>query len=225
MDLRKGLKGYAFFAAGLALIAMAGCAKEEKKAEAPKEGTAMQAPAEQPQTQMQTAQPPAVAQPAEEQALPKGHPPLDKAAQNGADKQQARKDTVPPAMPPGPSHANIKSGQKEVRLTDAIKAKYNEVKIDVTDGSSNSTESFTIKVGSSASLKAKGFKLKVEAFVPDYSISGNFIESRSDTLRNPAVLVELVSGDKGVAKGWIFKNFTDFNSYNDARFKVKLVGP
>lgn len=220
MDFKKGLKGYAFVAAGLALIATAGCAKEEKKAEAPKEAPVMQAPAEQPQQ-------PAAVQPAPEQALPKGHPPLDKAAQNNADKQQAYKNSMPsqPAMPPGPSHANIKSGQKEVKLTDAIKAKYNEVKVDITDGSSSATESLTIKVGSSASLKAKGYKLKVEAFVPDYSISGNFIESRSDTLRNPAVLVELISGDKGVAKGWIFKNFTDFNSYNDARFKVKLVAP
>jgi len=71
----------------------------------------------------------------------------------------------------------------------------------------------------------EGVKLKVDALVPDYAIAENTIESRSNEARNPAVLLELVEGDKTIAKGWVFRDFPEFNSYNDGKFTVKLLVP
>lgn len=158
----------------------------------------------------QTAQP----QPQQEQgavsqqAAPSGHPPTGD--QTVTDINKA-------------AHANIKT-QKEVSLSPEVKAKWKEVKLDITDASSNSSQVVTINVGSAVTLKP-GLKLKVEAFVPDYAISDNKIESRSNEAKNPAVLVELQENDKTVAKGWVFKEFPEFNSYTDARFPMKLVAP
>jgi hypothetical protein len=120
-------------------------------------------------------------------------------------------------------HANIKT-QKTVSLSDEVKAKWKEVKLELVDNASGAKETVTIKVGGDVKLK-EGVKLKVDALVPDYAIAENTIESRSNEARNPAVLLELVEGDKTVAKGWVFRDFPEFNSYNDGKFTVKLLVP
>ncbi|MBI2400298.1 MAG: hypothetical protein HYV23_04465 [Deltaproteobacteria bacterium] len=142
-----------------------------------------------------------------QQALPEGHQPVDK-TQEDISKAQ---------------HANIKT-QKTVSLSDEVKAKWKEVKLELVDNASGAKETVTIKVGGDVKLK-EGVKLKVDALVPDYAIAENTIESRSNEARNPAVLLELVEGDKTVAKGWVFRDFPEFNSYNDGKFTVKLLVP
>lgn len=142
------------------------------------------------------------------QAMPEGHP---QTGQQGGPDQQV-------------SHANLKS-QKQVKLTDDVKAKWKEVKMEVADSSTKSKDTLTLKVGEAAPLKKEGYKIRVEALVPDYAISDNTIESRSNEAKNPAVLVELLSGDKQVAKGWIFRDYPEFNSFKDQTIQLKLVAP
>ena len=143
----------------------------------------------------------------EQQALPEGHQPVDK-MQEDISKVQ---------------HANIKT-QKTVSLSDEVKAKWKEVRLELVDNASNATETVTIKVGGDVKLK-EGVRLKVDALVPDYAIAENTIESRSNEAHNPAVLLELVEGDKTVARGWVFRDYPEFNSYNDGKFTVKLLVP
>lgn len=153
------------------------------------------------------AEAPAPAPEGQQQAMPADHPPMDK-TQEDISKVQ---------------HANIKT-QKQVSISDEVKAKWKEVKLELVDNSSNAKDTITIKVGSDVKLK-EGVRLKAVALVPDYAIADNTIESRSNEAKNPAVLLELIEGDKTTAKGWVFRDFPEFNSYNDSRFSVKLILP
>lgn len=155
----------------------------------------------------QAAQPAATEGGMQGQAAPQNHPPVD----------QTQEDISKV------SHANIKT-QKVVSLSDDVKSKWKEAKLEITDAGSNGKQVVSIKVGGDVKLK-EGVRLKVEALVPDYAIADNQIESRSNEARNPAVLVELIENDKSVAKGWVFRDFPEFNSYTDARFPIKLVLP
>lgn len=143
----------------------------------------------------------------QQQAMPEGHQPVDK-TQEDISKVQ---------------HANIKT-QKAVSLTNEVKAKWKEVRLELIDNASGAKEAVTIKVGGDVKLK-EGVRLKVDALVPDYAIAENTIESRSNEARNPAVLLELVEGDKTIARGWVFRDFPEFNSYKDGKFTVKLLVP
>ncbi len=160
-------------------------------------------------TQKEGAAQPAVSGPAGQGQLPEGHPSVGGAPAGDMAKV---------------AHSNIKS-QKGVVLSEEVKAKWKEVKMEITDTATKSTEVLTLKVGETAPLKKDGFKLKVEAFVPDYAIVEDHIESRSNEPKNPAVLVELVEGDKTTARGWVFKDFPEFNSYNSDRIHLSLVSP
>jgi hypothetical protein len=142
------------------------------------------------------------------QELPAGHPMVSR----------------PVEELPAASHPSAKVA-KEVRVSEEIKAKWKEVKLEVLDNSSETSEVLTMEVGRTTPLKDTGFKLKVEVFVPDYAMFEDHIGSRSNEPRNAAVLVELFEGEKSVAKGWIFKAFPDFNSYGHERFTLALLEP
>ncbi len=144
--------------------------------------------------------------------LPSGHPPLEGSS------------AEPLEALAGGGHPEA-AAPKEVRVSDEVKAKWKEVGVEVTDGSSGKTESLTIKVGETTALGDTGFKLRVEALLPDYTIFDDHVGSKSNDANNPAVLVELIEGESGVSKGWVFSRFPDFNSYKHDRFSVVLVAP
>lgn len=213
MEIKRILKGLAP-ASGrfivvlvcVLMIAAAGCSKKEEKA--PKatggEEQAQQAtPADQ-----QAAGKAATDAVGKGSALPPEHPPMDQMA-----------DAITKA-----SHASIKT-QKEITLSKEVAEKWKEVELEITDNAARRTEVVKLNVGSLVQLTDEGHKLRIEVFVPDYAISENKISSRSNEANNPAVLVELLEGDKSIARGWVFKHFPEFNSYNDQRFNLVLVGP
>ncbi|OGQ57190.1 MAG: hypothetical protein A3J24_06065 [Deltaproteobacteria bacterium RIFCSPLOWO2_02_FULL_53_8] len=187
---------YCAIAASAVVLVITGCGSDKK--DQPKAG------------QESVAQAPASA-PVVVADVPAGHP----APPSGA---------APVANVDAPMHTGMKS-QKAVKLSKEVLAKWNEVQLEITDGASKKKDKVTVKVGASAALKNPAFKLKVEAFVPDYMITEDSIVSRTNEADNPAVLVALLEGDKVVAKGWIFKSLPDFNSYTDQRFPVALIGP
>ncbi len=143
-----------------------------------------------------------------QEALPEGHPSM------GGDMQQFAKA----------AHSNIKS-RKEVRLPAEVTEKWNEVRLEVLDNATNKKEVLRLKVGEEAALGESGLKLKVEAFVPDYTMAQDYITTRSNDPNNPAVLVELFDGDRSVARGWVFKMLPDFNSYKHDRIALTLLTP
>jgi hypothetical protein len=166
----------------------------------------------------------------DEASAPAEGAPAETAADQGAEGLPADH----PAMPEGmdkmaaaiqkASHANIKT-QKEVVLTDEMKAKWNEVQIAITDNAKKRTEAITLKVGSRVKLTEEGYFLTIDAFVPDYAISESKIISRSDEPNNPAMLVSLHDNDTQITRGWVFKDFSEFNSYSNSRFELQLTGP
>lgn len=142
--------------------------------------------------------------------LPGGHPSVDKTAEN-----------ISMA-----THSGIKT-QKPVKISNAVKARWNEATLEISDSSSKKSETIRITVGSSVGLKNSKLKLKAETLVPDYVLSADMksIESRSNEAKNPAVLVSLLDGEKTVARGWIFRNLPQFNTFNNPKYSLRLVSP
>ncbi|GMR04236.1 MAG: hypothetical protein BMS9Abin23_0127 [Thermodesulfobacteriota bacterium] len=143
-----------------------------------------------------------------QEALPKEHPAVDKTTEDIAKA----------------SHSAIKT-QKDVKISKEVQEKWKEVTIKITDNASKETKSVNLKIGSTVQLTDDGYQLKVEVFVPDYAISENHIESRSNEPNNTAVLVDILKGNEVVTRGWIFKDYPEFNSYNSQRFSLVLVEP
>ena len=145
--------------------------------------------------------------PAKEASMPEGHPSVGDQSMNEAAKV---------------SHANIKT-QKEVNISPEVKKKWTMAKLDITDASTKQTKTVTVTVSKAVQLNDAGLKIRLEVIVPDYAIAENRIESRSNEDKNPAALIEIIEGDNVVSRGWIFRDFPEFNSYTDLRFPVVFV--
>jgi len=146
-------------------------------------------------------------EPAKEASMPEGHPPV-------GDQKMTEAAQV--------SHANIKT-QKEVSIAPEVKKKWTMAKLDITDASTKQTKTVTVTVNKAVQLNDAGLKIRLDVIVPDYAIAENRIETRSNEAKNPAALIEIIEGEKVVARGWVFRDFPEFNSYTDARFPVVLV--
>jgi len=142
------------------------------------------------------------------QALPSGHPSMEKTT---ADITKA-------------SHSQIKT-KKAVKISDDVRKKWKSVTLEISDFSAKATKTVELKVGSTTQLTDDGYKIKVEVLVPDYAINGDHIESRSNEAKNPAALIDLMKGGKVVTRGWVFTQFPEFNSFNDKRFGFVLKAP
>lgn len=164
-------------------------------------------------------------------ACSKKEEPKAEAEPGAAPSAQTQPEASPhAAMPPSGGeavsvpHAPIKS-TKPLQLSKEVKAAWKIVEIKMTDASAKTSEAINAEIGKKTALKAGGFSVKVEAFVPDYTIYDDYIGSKSNQPNNPAIMVELFDKDKSVAKGWIFNKpeFSSFNSFKHDRFSVALV--
>lgn len=116
------------------------------------------------------------------------------------------------------------ASDKEVKVSDQTKETWPEVKIEITDSKTSKTTTHTVKLGATLKL-GDDFSLEVKTFLPDYSIFDEYIGSRSEELNNPALLMKLTEGSEVKTSGWIFKKFTDFDSFKSDRFRVVLLTP
>ncbi|MFQ5479991.1 MAG: hypothetical protein ACE5DW_01800 [Thermodesulfobacteriota bacterium] len=122
------------------------------------------------------------------------------------------------------SHSLIKT-KKTVKISDEVKKKWTSVTLEISSLQAQAVKTVELKVGSTTQLNDDGYEIKVESFVPDYTIVGDHIESRSNEPNNPAVLLSLLKGDKVETRGWVFTQLPEFNSFNDKRFVFVLKAP
>ncbi|MFQ5428657.1 MAG: hypothetical protein ACE5EZ_06710 [Thermodesulfobacteriota bacterium] len=140
--------------------------------------------------------------------MPAGHPSTDKTT-----------DDIAKA-----SHSLIKT-KKTVKISEEVRKKWTSAKLEIADLQAQASKTVELKVGSTTQLTDDGYHVKVEVFVPDYTIVGDHIESRSNEPNNPAVLIALLKGDKVETRGWVFTQLPEFNSFNDQRFQFALKAP
>jgi hypothetical protein len=134
----------------------------------------------------------------------------------------------PPVGEPGKEitiqHAPVKT-TKTVKVSEDVRERWKVVELGVSDVSTKTTEVFKVEVGKNVPIKNTGFTVRIEAFVPDYTIYEDHIGSKTNEPANPAALVELYEGGKSVAKGWIFLRFPTFNSFRHERIGIALISP
>ena len=119
---------------------------------------------------------------------------------------------------------HLSSGEvkRDVRVPDEVKAKWKTISLKLLDKEKKIEEQIDAPVGKETPIKGTKLAIKVVTFLPHYTMYDTYIGSNSNEPVNPAALVELLVEGKSVAKGWVFANFTDFNSYKHERYEILL---
>ena len=133
---------------------------------------------------------------------------------------QPQHPPVKGAMPPHPISEN-QGKPKEIVVKDEVRKKWSTVSLLFVENGKETP--ITVKIGEKIKIPNTNLTIAVESFLPDYTISGNNIATRSNEPNNPAVLVELLDGNKSLAKGWVFERLPDFNSYRHEKYQIVLL--
>jgi hypothetical protein len=125
------------------------------------------------------------------------------------------------AVAPSPHGAKKESVIVE---PDSVKGKWKAVKIAVIDKSTNKEAVYTIAIGSQFIIPGTDLAIKVESFLPHFTMSGAVMTSQSNEPKNPAARVRIYEGGKEIFKGWLFSLYPTTHAIQHPRFGFTLVG-
>lgn len=136
--------------------------------------------------------------------------------------ERASAPTGAPAAGSAPAGAG--SGPEEaVQLSEAVKAKWKALEIGVLDATTHRETTYTVKAGSEFAIPGTGLSLRPLALVPDFTMDGGIVTSRSAEARNPAAEVRVTEGGRTLYQGWLFARFPEPHPFAHPRYSLRLV--
>jgi hypothetical protein len=118
----------------------------------------------------------------------------------------------------------VQQPQRQVVVPDEVKQKYKSLIIAVTDKKSNKDIETEVLIGQKAQPSGTDLTVEVEYYLPDFTMDGNDMTSKSTEENNPAAKIKIYKGDNEVFDGWLFKNFPDMHPFVDEDYAVSLKG-
>jgi hypothetical protein len=125
------------------------------------------------------------------------------------------------AAPPPSSHGSKK--EAVVVVPDSVKGKWKAVKIAVTDKTVNKETVYTVAIGAQFAIPNTGLSIKVENFLPHFTMDGTTHTSASNEPKNPAAQVKVYEGDKEIFKGWLFSLYPTTHALQHPKYGFTLV--
>jgi len=143
-------------------------------------------------------------------ALPPDHPPVG--------------DATTPTQAGERPHPQIGSAGRTVRVPDAVKGKWQGVKLKVeTKGGGGAPHTFVVNLGAESPVPGSKLRLRAEEFLPALQVKDNEITSASNEPSNPAALVTIWEEGKQVFHGWLFSKFPDMQPFEHPAYRITLT--
>jgi hypothetical protein len=115
-----------------------------------------------------------------------------------------------------------KTTTKQVITPEEVKNKWTTVSIVIKDKSSGASVSYKVKPDSVFEIPETNFKLKIGAFLPDFTMDAERITSLSAEPNNPALQVTIYEGEAEKYRGWLFSKFADMHAFEHERYSIIL---
>jgi len=161
------------------------------------------------------------------EALPAGHPVIDAPppAISSSDSMPSNHPSIDEDNPGALDddnfgHPELGGAEIEIIVPEDVRLTWRVVPLNVmVDGDSSKIQ---VEVGVPMLLEKSGLELLVEAFLPSYTSDFNTITSISNEPKNPAVMVQLKKSDEVVARGWVFQNLPEYNTFKHGTVVLTL---
>ncbi len=149
--------------------------------------------------------PPVVAQgPGGDQALPPNHPAV--AGPQGGEK-----------------HPQVGAPGRTIRVPDAVKGKWQAVKLEVVPKAGGTAQVLTVKLGADAPVPGSDLSVHATEFLPALQVVADGVTSASNDPINPAALVAISEGGKEIFRGWLFGKFPDMQPFEHPKYRITLI--
>ena len=142
--------------------------------------------------------------------------------------------SLPPDHPPiggtgvGPAaerpHPQVGSTSRAVRVPDAIRGKWQAVKLQVeVKGAGGPAQTLTANLGSDVAVPGSSLTLRASEFLPALQVKDNEITSASNEPNNPAALVTITENGKQIFHGWLFSKFPEMQPFDHPTYRITLI--
>jgi hypothetical protein len=121
------------------------------------------------------------------------------------------------------SPGQLAKKETSVVMPEVVKGKWKAVKIAVTDKNLNKDTVYTIPIGSAFTIPNSNLTIKVESFLPHFTMEGTTLTSLSNEPKNPATQVRISNGDQEVFKGWLFALYPTTHAFQHPVYGFSLV--
>jgi hypothetical protein len=121
------------------------------------------------------------------------------------------------------AHPQFGGAGRAVRVPDAVKGKWQAVKLQVGGKAGGTQQTVTVNLGGEATVPGSTLKIRASEFLPALQVKDNEITSASNDPNNPAALVTIWDGEKQVFHGWLFSKFPDMQPFEHPSFRVILA--
>ena len=120
-------------------------------------------------------------------------------------------------------HGQAQRKESVVVVPDNVKGKWKAVKIAVTDKTANKEMVYTMPIGADFPLPGSDMVVRVENFLPQFSMEGTTLTSQSNEPKNPAAQVRIMEGGKELFKGWLFSLYPTTHAFQHPKYGFTLV--
>lgn len=121
------------------------------------------------------------------------------------------------------SHGQTARKESVVVVPPSVKGKWKAVKIAVMDKTVNKETVYTVNLGSELAIPGSNLVIKVDNFLPQFTMDGTTLTSQSNEPKNPAVQVRILEAGKEVFKGWLFSLYPTTHAFNHPKYGFTLV--
>jgi hypothetical protein len=122
------------------------------------------------------------------------------------------------------SHSTAPKKESVIVVPDSVQGKWKAVRIAVTDKVANKESIYTVAIGSQFTIPNTNLAIKVENFLPHFTMSGAVLTSQSNEPINPAARVRVYEDGKEIFKGWLFSLFPTTHALQHPKYGFTLVG-
>jgi hypothetical protein len=116
-----------------------------------------------------------------------------------------------------------KKKESTVAVPEMVKGKWKAVKIGVTDKHSNKETVYTVAIGSSLNIPGSNLAIRVDNFLPHFTMEGRILTSLTNEPKNPAAQVRILEGNKEVFMGWLFSLYPTTHAFQHTDYGFSLV--
>jgi hypothetical protein len=105
-----------------------------------------------------------------------------------------------------------------------VTAAYSDVEIDWKDSQKGKEGRLAVPIGGAAPVPDSDLKIRVDVFLPSFTMTSDEITSAGIGQENPAARIAVVENGNEIFAGWIFKRFPDVHPFQHPRFSLRLEG-
>jgi hypothetical protein len=134
----------------------------------------------------------------------------------------SKKEEQKPSEQAAPASGGARK-ESVVVVPDSVKGKWKAVKIAVNDKKSNKEDVYTITIGSTFAVPGTDLAIKVENFLPHFTMEGTTLTSQSNEPKNPAAQVRIYEKNAEIFKGWLFSLYPTTHALQHPTYGFTLV--